>query len=137
MHTFCHGEVGITKYPPICELEAHHGTNVGTAYTNEPAGKTFCHYIAESKREELLKCVAKAKLFSLLMDGSTDSGNIDNELFMVLWCDIDRPDEKVHTRMNFFAVTRHEAVTGQGLFYCLEGGLRRIRAAWYYSNQSR
>ena len=119
-------KLAFTKYPRICELEAHRGVNVGTAYTNEPAGKTVCHYIAESKREELLKCLAKAKFFSVLMDGSTDSGNIDNELFLVLWCDIDGSDEKVHTRMNFFAVTRPEAVTGQGLFNYLEGGLGRL-----------
>ena len=77
-------KLAFTKYPRICELEAYHGVNVGRAYTNEPAGKTFFHYIAESKREELVKYVAKAKFFSVLMDGSTDSGNIDDELFLVL-----------------------------------------------------
>ena len=31
----------------------------------------------------------KAKFFSLLLDGSTDKGNIDNELVLVVWCEID------------------------------------------------
>ena len=35
----------------------------------------FCHYIAESRREELAD-LASAKFFSVLMDGSTDKGNI-------------------------------------------------------------
>ena len=40
--------------------------DIGTAYINE---KMFCHYIAECKRKELFP------------DGSTDKGNIDDELF--------------------------------------------------------
>lgn len=42
------------------------------------------------------------------MDGSTDKGNIDDELFLVLWYDIDGADEMVHTRMRFFAVARRK-----------------------------
>ena len=45
-----------------------------------------------------------AKFFSLLMDESTDSANIDDEMFLVLWCDINSNDEMVHTNMSFFAV---------------------------------
>ena len=44
--------------------------------------------------------IAKAKFFSLLMDGSTDQSNADNELLLVLWCDPNGKDEKVHTRIS-------------------------------------
>ena len=39
-------KLAFSKYPKICALEAHHGVHVdvGMAYTNEVAGKTFCHY---------------------------------------------------------------------------------------------
>eukprot|EP00731_Ephydatia_muelleri_P037327 Em0443g2a len=37
------------------------------------------------------------------MDGSTDSGNIDDELFLAVFCDVDGMDERVHTRMKFLA----------------------------------
>ena len=41
--------------------------------------------------------------FSLLIDGSTDSGNIDEELFMVLYFDphCDAEDGMVHVRDKF------------------------------------
>lgn len=71
---------------------------MGLSYINEAAGKDFCHYIAESRREDLALCLSKAKFFSLLMDGSTDSGNIEDELFLVVWCDVDGDDEKLHTK---------------------------------------
>ena len=58
-------KLAFTKYPRICALEAQHGVDVGTAYTNEVAGKTFCHYIAESRREELLKCLSLVPSFFL------------------------------------------------------------------------
>ena len=59
-------KLAFTKYPRICALEAHHGVDVGTAYTNEVAGKNFCHYIAESKRKELssVYLVTSFSLFS-------------------------------------------------------------------------
>ena len=122
-------KLAFTKYPALCELEAHHGVNVGTSYTTVDAGKSFCHYIAETRREDLANCLSKAKFFSLLMDGSTDVGNVDDEVFLVLWCDVDGKDEKVHTRMSFFAVARPESVTGSGLFDCMKCALARIGIA--------
>lgn len=44
------------------------------------------------------------------MDGSTDTGNIDDEMFLVLWCDVDHEDEMVHTNMSYFAVDRPKKV---------------------------
>ena len=71
------------KYPAICELEEHHGVKLGSAYKTEIAAKEFAHFIAESKRQELVHTLQSAKFFSLLMDGSNDAGNIDNELLLV------------------------------------------------------
>ena len=75
-----------TKYLSICKLKEHHGVDVGTSYTNEVAGKSFCHYIADHVKEGgLITMPIKGKNFFLAQDGSTDAGNIDNELFLVLW----------------------------------------------------
>ena len=41
--------------------------------------KTFTHYIAESRHLQLFDRLTQAKFFSLLMDGSTDKGNADDE----------------------------------------------------------
>ena len=50
------------------------------------------------------------------MDGSTDSANIDDEIFLILWCDVDCEDQLIHTNMS----------DAEGLYDCLEGFLRRI-----------
>ena len=82
-------KLAFTNYPAFCELEEKHGVVLGSAYTNQNAGKTFCHFIAESKRECLTQKLAKAQYFSILMDGSTDTGNIDDEVFLIQWCEVD------------------------------------------------
>ena len=114
------------KYPKICELEAHHGVHLGTSYINENAGKEMIHYIAESRRQDLMMKLANAKFFSLHLDGSTDKANIDNEVILVVWCDRDGTDEKVHTRMEYFTIVRPQSVTAEGLFKVLESGLRGL-----------
>ena len=98
-------EIAFTKYPKICDLEARHGVRVGTTYRSDMAGKDFVHYIAEAKQKHLLQNLTEANFFSLLLDGSTDTGNIDNEVVLVVWCDPDSSDEEVHTRMDFLTVS--------------------------------
>ena len=115
-----------TKYPKLCELETRHGVRVGTSYVNENAGKEFIHYIAELRRQELKQTLANAKFFSLLLDGSTDTGNIDDEVLLLVWCDRNGRDEKVHTQMEYFTVVRPQSVTAQGLFAVLESGLQGV-----------
>ena len=73
-------------------------------------GTSFIHYIAEARRQVLVRTISKAKFFSLLLDGSTDKGNIDNELLLVIWCDPDGKDEKVHTWISYYKVSRPQCV---------------------------
>ena len=115
-----------THYPKICEFEARHGVQVGTSYRNENAGKDFVHYIAMAKQQALLQHLTKAKFFSLLLDGSINKGNIDNEVLLAVWCDPDGTDEKVHTRMDYLMVSRPQLATANGLFQVLEGGLQSL-----------
>ena len=89
------------KYPKLCELESRHGVDIGTTYTNEVAGRSFVHYIAEAERSVVVDAISKADFFSLLLDGSTDKSNHDNEVVLVAWCDIDGKDQQIHTRMSF------------------------------------
>ncbi len=58
------------------------------------------------------------------MDGSTDQSNTDNELLLVLWCDPNGADEKIHTRMSVLSVHKPQHVTAQGLLQSLQYGLQ-------------
>ena len=97
-------QLSLEKYPKICELQRKHGVNLGTSYLNRNAGKGFIHYIADSNRKAISSTIAEAPFFSLLFDSSTDKSNIDNELTLVLWCDLNGEDKKVHTRVSFLSI---------------------------------
>ena len=114
------------KYPVICDLERKHGLDIGASYTNERSGRMFVHYIAEARRKELTKKVVDANFYSLLIDGSTDKGNIDNEAVLTVWCDLNSTDEKVHTRISYLSLIRPNSVTGEGLFEVLTLALRKL-----------
>ena len=72
------------------------------------------------------KTSQKQSFFSLLLDGSTDTANIENEVVLAVWCDLDSSDERIHTRMNFLTVNRPQSVTAHGLFQVLEGCLQGL-----------
>ena len=61
----------------------------------------------------------QAKFFSLLMDGSTDHANVDDEMFIAVWCDSNGTDEKIHTKTTYFYVGRPSTVDDTGLFESL------------------
>lgn len=111
------------KYSKICELQAHNGVDLGTSYLNDTSGKEIIHYIAQSERQNLKQKIVNTPFFSLLVDGSTDKAAIDNELLLVVWCDINGTDERVHTRMDYLTIVRPESVSGEGLFNVLKRAL--------------
>ena len=111
------------KYPSICELEKKHGVDIGVAYTNEGSGRMFVHYIAETRRREIVDKINNVKFFSILLDGSTDKGNIDNEAILLIYCDTDGHDEKVHTRTVYFKLIRP---TAEGLFDVIQRCLNSL-----------
>ena len=115
----------LSKYSRICELESHHGVCVGSSYyTNVNSGKEMIHYIADSIRLERRKNLDEAKFFfSLILDGVTDKGNIDNEGILLVWHD---PNGSDHIRMEYFTVIRPKAVTGEGLFHVIENVLQDL-----------
>ena len=107
-HLYCRAteRMSFLKYPIICELESKHGVDIGVSYTNERSGRTFVHYIAEAKRQDLSKKVVSAKFYSLLIDISTDKGNFDNKAVLTVWCDPNGSNEKVHTRVSYLSLIR-------------------------------
>ena len=109
-------KMAFTKYPKLCQLEALHGVDLGTNYCNDVTCKTFCHFISQSKYQSLTNELTKANFFLLLLDGSTDCSNVENIMFLAVYCDTNASDEKVHSKMTYLMVDRPSSATGEGLF---------------------
>ena len=104
----------------LCKLEERHGVDLGQGYKNDRSCATFMEFIARDLQEQLMKALSRSKFFSLQADGSTDAGNIEEELFLVLYFNPYSQDGKVHICDSFFTVRHLSSETGQGLRLCEE-----------------
>ena len=118
--------IAYQKYPKLCELQIRHGVNLGTSYLNENSAKEFVQYIAESKLQSVQSAVQSSSFFSLLMDGSTDASNSENEMVFVMWCDVNSNDHTVHTRMTYLSMHTPLHTNAEGLFESLQQGLQLL-----------
>ena len=95
-----------TKMQPLCILEGQH-TDLGSGYNNDQVCATFVEYnIAPEQKEKLQEAL------SLQADGSTDAGNVEMELFMVLFFDLYSTNGTVHVRNSYFTL-RHLHIVEQ------------------------
>ena len=104
------------KMKPICELEERHGADLGSEYQNDKACDTLIGFIAQEQQDILLKALEQSKFFSLQADASTDAGNEEVEMFLVLHFDPSSTNGKVCVRNRFFAIRHLSSATAQGLF---------------------
>ncbi len=58
-------------------------------------------------------------------DGSTDSGNIDNEIVSVVWFHQNGPDETVYTRTSYFNVYKPNSTSGKKILEGLSSVLKK------------
>ena len=77
-------------------------------------------------KQNLATTVSSAGFFSILMDGSTDASNTDNELFLVMWCDPNGSDEKVHSALSYLCIDCPVDGTAKGLLGSLQHALERL-----------
>ena len=77
-----------------------------------------------------MSLLSAAKFFSIQMDGSTNCGNIDNELFIVLHFNPYATGGKVKVCDSYFTVRQLRNGSGRGLFECLENAMTYMTTNW-------
>ena len=91
------------KYPALHELERH-GVDIGFAYKTEVSAQTFTHYIAESQGQSFLDTFSKSNFYSFLIDGSTDAGNVEDELVLIQYCTQDDPAQEMRSCVRYLSL---------------------------------
>ena len=117
-YMLCKEGLAFTKMGAVFELEEKHGVDLGVGYKNNQACATFVENIAMSMREGLADVLSKAKYFSIQADGSTDTANIEDELFLVLYFDAHTKDGAVHVQSRFLTVRQPQHSDASGLYEC-------------------
>lgn len=126
----CKERMAFHKMEAICILQETHGVDLGTGYKNEKACASFTRYIGQSLKESLTEELQDVKFFSIQTDGSSDAANIEEELFLVLYCDPHSCDRKLHVRSRFLAVLQPKSVNATGLFDCFSRAMGDTRTNW-------
>ena len=117
------------KYPAILELEEHHGVDDGFAYRTKNSAKIFTHYIAESQRQCFLaQKFSSVKLFSFLMDGSTDTSNTENEMIIIVYHKKDNNAQEMRLCIRYVSMKAVLKADAEGLIDSLNSGLRILTA---------
>ena len=80
-----------------------------------PQLKQFTHYIAQSQREGFLKYFLSRHFFSFMVDGTTDSGNLEDELIIVLYCKKDDVSGEIRSCARYLNVVCPEQANTEGL----------------------
>ena len=116
-------KLAFTKMASICELEERHGVNLGAGYK---VCATFIEFIACDQQNALQSTLSQCKSFSLLADATTDAGNVEVELYLVLHFDPFSTDGKVYVRNTFFCARHLSRRTGEGLYQSLERAIQYV-----------
>lgn len=114
------------KYPSFHALAVRQGVELGSAYKRSDCAKVFTHFIAEAQRKQFLDSLSDVRFFSFLMDGSTDAGNKEQELVLVLFCSKDDEAQEIRSCTRYLSVGNPAQSNAEGLIDCLGGALRRL-----------
>ena len=112
------------KYPVLHELEEHHSVDLGFSYKNDVSAKTFTHYIAESQRQTVLERLSTLNFYSFLMDGSTDIGNVKDELLLIQYCTHYAAAQEIRSCTRYLSVEVPSKADSSGLIQCVGNALR-------------
>ena len=114
--------IAFHKYPSLHALEERHCVDLGFSYKTKDSAKTFTHYIAESQRQSFLVGFPSS-FFSFLMDGSTDAGNVEDELVFVQYCIKDDASKEIRSCTRYLSLEVPQKADADGLIACLGNAL--------------
>ena len=118
--------LAFVKYPTFHALSEHHGVHLGHSYKTTDSAKVFTHFIAEAQRKLFLHGLARVKFVSFLMDGSTDAGNLEQEVIFVVYCEKDEVAHQIRSATRYLAIVSPQHSTAEGLVDCLQEALSRL-----------
>ena len=110
-----------TKMKAVCAYKKRHGADLGEVYKTIVA---VLFFLARDHQQRLVAELTYSKFFSLQADGSTDTGNVEDELFLFLYLDYHSTKGKVRIVNSFFTVRQLRSGTGCNLFDCLRNALK-------------
>lgn len=118
--------MAFSKMGAICELEELHQVDLGQGYKNRQACGVFVEYIAKEMRLSLAHTLENCNFFSVQGDGSTDCGNVEEELFLAHYFNPYTEDGKVSVCSKVLSVRQPPSGDAAGLFESLQRAMDHV-----------
>ena len=117
--------IAFLMYPIFHALAERQGVELGSLYKTPDSARLFTHFIAESQRERfrLSLSTSNTPFFSFLLDGSTDAGNIEQELVFMLFCYKDDNAKEIRSCTRYIATVNPTRANAEGLIASLSTAL--------------
>jgi len=111
------------KYPTIVEAWC-------PAYRTPDSAKAFTSFIAESFHQGFLDKLSSSegpKFFSFLIDDTTDPGNQEDQLIVLVYCDKNEVTiNEITTCTRYFSVHTPARADASGILNCIKDALKQV-----------
>ena len=114
-------ELAFRKFGSLCDLQEKNGVKMESMYRNEKMCSQFIASIADVEKEKTKREVRETRFLSLLSDGSTDAGIIEQETVFVRYV-----DKQGQPWTKFVDIVRLESATAAGVCNAITTGLETI-----------
>ena len=110
-------EKTFTDYPNLLELQEKNDVQgIGKNYIIYHDAGVFIDVIGDSIKNDMKTELKSLRFYSILSDGSTDSGNIEEELVYVTYL------SKGTAKVSFLSMENAQNVNANGIKECIESG---------------
>ena len=110
-----------SDFPDLIALQEKNGVKQSSRYCNERAGANFLDTVGETIRESFVNDLRQANYYSILMDGSTDSSIIEQELVYVLFL-----NKEGRAVVEFFSIESVKNANADGLKAAIKESFERV-----------
>ena len=119
-------ELPFTIYEDLVKLEKYHGVDVGDVYTTRKQCGEFIDVHGEYIASELKEYLTKAKFYSVLTDGSTDSSITEKEVVYVLYFNPHSKSDEVEVKLSFLYLKDVKKADAPGIKTAIEDSFHSL-----------
>ena len=121
VHYLLKCEHPFVDYPELLKLhQKNKGPEIGTSYKTDHAAADFSWSIVDTYDQELIENLSKARYYSILNDGSSDTSVSEKELIYVLFLEDGFP------KIKFVSIEHVKNANAEGILDCIKESFHRL-----------
>lgn len=113
-------DIAMHKFPKLCDLQEKNGVDIGRNYRTDKKCREFVDAIAKTTRDDIKHDIENARFFTVMADGTTDSGVLEQEAVYVRYVNGGEIQTKMVDCINL------DAGNAEGVLKGIDKGLKSV-----------